>query len=249
MALINCPECSKEVSDMIKSCPNCGYKIKKSNTPVYIAISIVTLLLLLVIVGGAFYLRSIDTAKKDAKNVIKSIDKISDDIMLDYINILEVNEKYNNLSSKAKKYVSNYNKLKNSLNNLENFEIKVKDDNILEFFNIEITRTNIDHVYRYDSYTKMTMVNNKADFNIKVFPKKSNLRYEDISFELEFNFVNELGAKMCKGYTKEITLNEEGKAEYNIQVNDEVAFVPFEIICNKEDIDFYEVKGYIKLKY
>ena len=27
MALINCPECSKEVSDSAPSCPNCGYPL------------------------------------------------------------------------------------------------------------------------------------------------------------------------------------------------------------------------------
>lgn len=33
MALINCPECKKEnISDSAVSCPNCGYKLKKSNT-------------------------------------------------------------------------------------------------------------------------------------------------------------------------------------------------------------------------
>lgn len=25
MALINCPECNKEISDKVKSCPHCGY--------------------------------------------------------------------------------------------------------------------------------------------------------------------------------------------------------------------------------
>lgn len=29
MALINCPECSKEISDQVKNCPNCGYPLKK----------------------------------------------------------------------------------------------------------------------------------------------------------------------------------------------------------------------------
>lgn len=28
MSLINCPECGKEISDTIKACPNCGFKIK-----------------------------------------------------------------------------------------------------------------------------------------------------------------------------------------------------------------------------
>lgn len=29
MALINCPECNKEISDTVKTCPGCGYKLKK----------------------------------------------------------------------------------------------------------------------------------------------------------------------------------------------------------------------------
>ena len=29
MALINCPECGKDVSDTAKTCPNCGYSVQK----------------------------------------------------------------------------------------------------------------------------------------------------------------------------------------------------------------------------
>lgn len=29
MALINCPECNKEISDSVKICPGCGYKLKR----------------------------------------------------------------------------------------------------------------------------------------------------------------------------------------------------------------------------
>ena len=32
MALINCPECQKEISDKVKACPNCGYPFSESNT-------------------------------------------------------------------------------------------------------------------------------------------------------------------------------------------------------------------------
>ena len=27
MALINCPECKKEISDKVKACPNCGFPL------------------------------------------------------------------------------------------------------------------------------------------------------------------------------------------------------------------------------
>lgn len=32
MAIINCPECSKEISDTAKSCPHCGFRIKASGS-------------------------------------------------------------------------------------------------------------------------------------------------------------------------------------------------------------------------
>jgi len=32
MALISCPECSKEISDKAKSCPNCGFEINSEMT-------------------------------------------------------------------------------------------------------------------------------------------------------------------------------------------------------------------------
>lgn len=33
MALIKCPECGKEISDLAKQCPNCGFPIKSNNSP------------------------------------------------------------------------------------------------------------------------------------------------------------------------------------------------------------------------
>ena len=33
MALIECPECKKEISDSAASCPHCGYQLKKPPPP------------------------------------------------------------------------------------------------------------------------------------------------------------------------------------------------------------------------
>ena len=32
MALIKCPECGRDISDMASSCPSCGYVVKKANS-------------------------------------------------------------------------------------------------------------------------------------------------------------------------------------------------------------------------
>lgn len=31
MALVKCPECNQQMSDTVKSCPHCGYRIKKKS--------------------------------------------------------------------------------------------------------------------------------------------------------------------------------------------------------------------------
>ncbi len=51
MALINCPECSKEISDTVKKCPNCGYKFKKKKSIVFWIIIAVVVLIVLGVVG------------------------------------------------------------------------------------------------------------------------------------------------------------------------------------------------------
>lgn len=49
MALINCPECNREISDSVKKCPHCGYKLKKNNGK---GEKIIVLLLILLVVVG-----------------------------------------------------------------------------------------------------------------------------------------------------------------------------------------------------
>lgn len=53
MALIKCPECGKEVSDTIKTCPHCGYKIKNRKMSKKIQI-VFALLIVLVIILALF---------------------------------------------------------------------------------------------------------------------------------------------------------------------------------------------------
>ncbi|CAK7025569.1 zinc ribbon domain-containing protein [Saezia sanguinis] len=55
MALINCPECNKEVSDKAETCPNCGIKINTNTTTIASAgnktLDLGILLLVLPVIG------------------------------------------------------------------------------------------------------------------------------------------------------------------------------------------------------
>jgi ribosomal protein L37E len=56
MAIINCPECGKEISNTAKSCPHCGYDIKKAKNIKFfkkISICVLCLVLLLTAYWGA----------------------------------------------------------------------------------------------------------------------------------------------------------------------------------------------------
>jgi len=49
MALINCPECKKEVSDKVDNCPHCGFPFRKAQN--YIK-KIIIIIISLIIIGG-----------------------------------------------------------------------------------------------------------------------------------------------------------------------------------------------------
>lgn len=78
MSLINCPECNHEMSDTAKSCPNCGYNVKKylhnkslkqkstrmSIIVVIVAICVILILEMLLLIGKG--------SLKIATNIIKT---------------------------------------------------------------------------------------------------------------------------------------------------------------------------------
>ena len=61
MSLINCPECNHEMSDSARSCPNCGYKVKKPIDKkiiigICIAVAVIGLIIFFVARGKTSYI-------------------------------------------------------------------------------------------------------------------------------------------------------------------------------------------------
>lgn len=61
MALLNCPECGKEISEFAKVCPNCGIKIRKSKKKIILLIFSIVLLAAVFI--GLFFVMKIKKEK------------------------------------------------------------------------------------------------------------------------------------------------------------------------------------------
>lgn len=81
MALIKCPECGKEISDSISTCPNCGYVLKKKKNK---AVPIIIVLVIAIAAGAVayFYYFKPNSIMDQAENLIER-NKYSDaDLLL-----------------------------------------------------------------------------------------------------------------------------------------------------------------------
>ena len=90
MALINCPECGKEISDKVVCCSNCSYPLKKrkvtSQKPIFILLSIFAVL----VVGIFLTMLLVNKKTVEERAVINSFKEL-DSILLapDSVNVFE----------------------------------------------------------------------------------------------------------------------------------------------------------------
>lgn len=135
MALFNCPECGRSISDKAQSCPNCGYVIlRPNNAPIQsvlsgderrrmiaskrrakqrrkerntiIAIIISTLVIVCVIVGY-FVLRISDSEKLQIQAMTEKINSIGDISLDSAESLTEIEMEYQQLSPKIKFHIKN----------------------------------------------------------------------------------------------------------------------------------------------
>lgn len=135
MALINCPECNKEISDSTNNCPFCGYPIKptkKTQNKLWLILIAVVLIVAIITAGVVASLRYVEkgmiennapntSTTEQTETTIKETSKISlksNDDFSEIINaeadksIKKMTDEYNTLSKKVGSSYSNYRKHK-----------------------------------------------------------------------------------------------------------------------------------------
>ena len=80
MALIVCKECGQEMSENAKVCPHCGNPNNKDNKKKeYFILGICIALIILIIIGGIFSIRSASTTYKYSRATIKVLEQYKND--------------------------------------------------------------------------------------------------------------------------------------------------------------------------
>ena len=114
MAMIQCPECGKEISDTAKVCPNCGYPIQKGKKQLSIKMVGILTVIVLLILGSVLFVLSNqlnDIEQKEVDNVITAISNIGEVNIESGSKITEAERLYDELSKKCQRHVTNYKEL------------------------------------------------------------------------------------------------------------------------------------------
>lgn len=125
MAMINCPECGKEISDKANMCPNCGYQVKGAKKKLSVkGIGIIVIAILFVFFCLLFALsnRLSDTEQADVDRVITAITNIGEVKAESDSKIVEAEKMYDELSKKCQRHVENRKELleaRDTYNNLK----------------------------------------------------------------------------------------------------------------------------------
>ena len=153
MALINCPECGKEISDQAVSCPNCGLPIKKTKekksfNKLFIIIPFVVIVLA---VGGFIAYRIIHTNSPEyvLKKYIEAFNNRDEKEMekyeYNYKNYTIVHSFYNILINEERDNVTTY-KL---INDGDDSKF-IYDNTVTYIFSVKGSSSDISYIYVYE---------------------------------------------------------------------------------------------------
>ncbi len=186
MALINCPECGKEVSDAAELCPNCGYSIKKhKKKPQTKKIIMIAAVAIAILISSliVFFVNRLDAEEQaSVDNVMTAITNIGEINTKSEAQIAKVERSYNALSGKCQRHVENYDELvaaREDYNNLRAEEAIEYISKIGEVtLNSQETIDKAKDIYDLLSDEQKTLVTNGEDL-FSAIEQLSNLRIDD----------------------------------------------------------------------
>lgn len=250
MALINCPECGKEISDTVKKCPNCGVKIKtKKSAGSRLAIIIIICLLVIggAITGTYFYVNNqVEIGKTEMINqkvedLYKSQAEMIDQEIEDFFNfgsdngmdIISVKAKYEALPDEVKKYVK-------SAKKLSEYKIEITSQNFDEFFEVKVdysglevsTKPGLIWTDYYGTCNQNTIIQPRTSF-----------KCHDVYVSIDYGVSSSLWFGCSVSHLR---INDDGTASDTKEVTSPASMLkPSEPITISTHIRFSDVSGYI----
>ena len=239
MALINCPECGKEISDTVKKCPNCGVKIKtkKSSGGKLAVIMIICLL----IIGGAitgtyFYVSNqiiIGQYRSQAEMIDQKIEEFLSSGSDNGMDIISVKAEYEALPDEVKKYVK-------SAKKLAEYKIEITAQNFDEFFEVKVDYSGLNVSTKPG--LMWTDYYGTCNQNTRIQPRTS-FKCHDVYVSIDYGVSTRLWYGCSVSHLR---INDDGTANDTKEVSSPSSMMrPSEPIAISSDIRFSDVSGYI----
>lgn len=238
MALINCPECSKEVSDNVQTCPHCGLSFKKANKEKAkaekkqkeinpkkkknIKIAIITIVVILLSTGGFLGYE----ARLQALPTMSAISSIGEVTSNSESPIIDAEVLYNTLPAYNKLFVTNSRSLTNARATFDALPISLSSSNCAKYLSFDVNFNN----FKDDNISLgygFTAYNGTSDMKITITPL-TKTKFSNVVIKANFPVKNGSGIStewVTEPFTINLSEDGSGTATKQIKYNS-LAFSP-----------------------
>ena len=184
MALINCPECGREISDTVKQCPNCGFilKVKKKRSKMSKIIASVIILIVIAGIASFIVIQAIKKQQEELATINTTIQSLKQGVIPSQQEYDELVAKYNGLSDKDKE-------------NIEDAEILNKFQNV-DIDNLSQIAQKINDMSESTSFTEIANV--KKEYESLGLDEKALMDISKLTSLMELSDIENAALAACK---------------------------------------------------
>lgn len=227
MALIKCPECGKELSDTVKFCPNCGYKLKGINRKFsqiskstkkrffVAAVCFVGVIVLIAILNKTLGLSDAENAQVISLNTqIKEVSgesfegRLQLQLQSDKEKCQRIEAEYSKLNWKQRRKVDNYEIIKERIVAIDNKINSIRKQKIQNVINL------INSIGEVDLESKSEIENAKNEYEKLDEEQKSQVtnfsqlgvlenKYNEVCVNETIKRINNIGSVSLENHSKE----------------------------------------------